>query len=807
MRKITATILSVLAFGVLASAGATAFAAQKTLAVTVAAEGNAKSVAPQTSLLSPTDYSQYLALQAPTDVTVFDGNFGIADGAKIYVYNAALKTYFCYDGHSSKIAKLQFDDNGNLYFSDNNGAIYRLSLDSLYCGAPVAERLDNVMCSTFLIQGDYLFYTTTVIQGTKISAYSLTEKTSRALVEGLQTMNTPLAYGKNGIYYITESEEDRNLSVLYALDPITGNVLPITTLPARISSMAIADNLFCFTTKNGDFYAYNHTELYASEMLDEVVPVFTETSGFGAICSVSGSAYAVYNNAIRQFSVGEACFTDFEICSSSDSKHRLNGANELCLNDGRLFIADDGNRRISVYNVSTAEFGEPIPTEIPTPYLASYGDTLLVSADSQAILYNVSAKEYGETELVLDETKIKGNVVGATSVYNRYYVLTDSNHCYTFRAENGVWTYSESKKDLNSCPTALTSDIYGALYVAYDNDSVYRFTENELLSASTGTKILQGLPDSTKIAVDYETNLYALANNALHKFTANEQGQYTETDVFSPEYTLVNDQNPRLASFAFGIEENASYLLYAGNYLVQTDELQLPTVNPIPVGDAAEQIFGNSTGAFGIITVREDSILIEFDVTQLSSASEFPYVAFERCEASKTALKIGTVDGYNLLIVAESDGYAAYLGRISDCDEIAETDYRKTYAENEIFIGYLTNDVSTYKYPYLTELLTLSKAKRGETVRVVGEIGLLDHVYYEVIYATETGETRGYIPKNYIMKFDGIPPQTQEITLGDTAPNDDNVWRLVYITLGTGAICILIDFLLLKRKKHEDENE
>lgn len=804
MRKITATILSVLALGVFATAEATVLFAQNSPVFTANAETAVESFTPNASLLSPIDYSQYLALEHPADVTVHEGNFGIADGTRIYVYDAALQSYFCYDGHSSKIAKLQFDSKGNLYFSDDNGAIYRLDLASLTAGAPIVERLDNVMCSTFLIHEDSLFYTTTVIQGTKISAYSLTDKTSVPLVQGLQTMNTPLAYGKNGLYYITESDEDRNLSVLYALDPITGNVLQVTTLSARISSMAIADNLFCFTTKNGDFYAYNHTEVYASTLLEDVAPVYVENNGFGAICSISGSAYTIYENTVKQFSVNEASFTGFEICSASASKHRLNGASELCLNDNRLFIADDGNTRISVYNVSTAEFSEPIPSTISSPYLASYGDTLLVSAASQAILYNVSASEYGETELSLDETKIQGNVVGVTSVYNRYYVLTDSNHCYTLQSENGVWTYTESKKDLNSCPTALTSDIYGALYVAYDNDSVYRFTESELLSTATGTKILDGLPASTKIAVDYETNLYALSGNALHKFTENEQGQYIKTEVFSADYALVNDPAPQLSSFAFGIEENAAYLLYAGNYLVQTDELQLPIVNPIPVGDAAKQIFGNDAGAFSLTTVRKDAILIEFDVNRLSTATEFPYVAFERCEAPKTALKIGEVDGYNLLIVAETDGYAAYLGRISDCEAIAETEYRVNYTENA-FVGYLTNDVEVYKYPYMTKLLTLANAKRGETVRVVGEIGMLNYAYYEVVYTTEAGEVRGYIPKNYVMPFEGIPPTTQTLTLGETEANDDNVWRLAYIVLGTGAICILVDFLLLRRKKEEDD--
>ncbi|MBR2623251.1 MAG: hypothetical protein IKD15_03400, partial [Clostridia bacterium] len=91
---------------------------------------------------------------------------------------------------------------------------------------------------------------------------------------------------------------------------------------------------------------------------------------------------------------------------------------------------------------------------------------------------------------------------------------------------------------------------------------------------------------------------------------------------------------------------------------------------------------------------------------------------------------------------------------------------------------------------------------------LLGEVKKLNHEYYEVSYKAENGETvTGFIPKNYVLLFDGSVPTSETVTYGNTEDDTDTVWRFAYISLGFGAIGILIDFLLLRKSKKNDESE
>ena len=90
---------------------------------------------------------------------------------------------------------------------------------------------------------------------------------------------------------------------------------------------------------------------------------------------------------------------------------------------------------------------------------------------------------------------------------------------------------------------------------------------------------------------------------------------------------------------------------------------------------------------------------------------------------------------------------------------------------------------------------------RGALVTLTGEIDKLDHPYYRINYVDENGKTQtGYIPKSYVTPVSGsTAPETD--VYGGEGNNADDIWRMVYIILGFGAICILVDFLLLRKPK------
>ncbi|MBR2441977.1 MAG: hypothetical protein IKB20_02810 [Clostridia bacterium] len=747
-------------------------------------------------LIAPSSYEEYLPLEKPACYTASEDYTAIADGNLLYLFDKAEERYFCYDEYTKSIESVQFGEDGNLYFLSGYN-VYSLSVDGLKTETASAQRLTEVTCDSFLIEDGAIYY----IARKEICAYSLANGETRTLrVEG-RDIERPLAYTEGVLYYLCKTADAENPYTLYALNLKTGSVNPITDFTHPFTSMAVANNLFCFTTEsNESFYAYNYTELTASEHASSIAPVTKAEGGYTYLSSYGGTVYTVYKNTVKGYSVENAEFTDFEISASSSSTHRLNNADELCLSGETLFIADNGNQRISVFDTKTGAFKTPFVTELINPYLAAYKDTLLAASANKAVLYNL--KSNGAPLFTLDG--IEGNIVGAVSVYGRYYILTDDNHCYALKAENGEWSVTQTKKQTHALyAKAFTADVYGSLYIAYDNDAVYRFNEKELFTPeASGTKILEGVQNPKKLLVDYETSIYALSEGTLQKYALNGD-DYQVSGSYTPDYGLVYDHAPCLASFTFGVDEEVSYFLYAGDYLVKSDELNIPKVNPIPVGNAAELIFGALNEGYELVQVETESILIEFDLSALQEATQFPYIAFERSQDTLTAIKLCEESGYAVLAIPQEKAgeYRTYLAQLSACTNIAQSDYFMPYESTKT--AYITNDIPLYKFPAMNAHFSAHGLKRSDTVTLLGEISLLEREYYQVLIQTDGGALTGYIPKAYTTLFDGSTPHTEEIVFGGE-PLQDELWRSVYILLGFGAICILVDFLILKKPKNDE---
>ena len=790
-----ATILSVTAFTALSITGtAGIFACGKTSLSARADTVSAK-------LLCPDTYAQYLALQSPSSVAIADGYLAITDGNTLYVYDESDNTYRAFTADTDKINNVCFDNAGNVYYLADL-FVYKLPLTSLQAGTPSPEKLSDFGCSGFIIEGSSLYYTT----GNKIGAYSLTDGTIKTLKAEADPIGSALSFFNDTLYYFCESSGQNVLHAIHPNEAGSDADTFVTAFPMQVRSVAIAGNQFCFTTRNGDFYAYNHTELRASEHLDLVTPLQKDTGDYVSLGGYNDKVYAIQTKTVRLYATEDTKFTDYEISASSSAPHRLSGATDVCLLEDKLLIADSGNGRISVYDTNEESFMTPIETDQTSPRLSAYGDTVLVSSSS-AVLYSLSDKNYGKTLSTLTDEEIEGNIVGSVSLYDRYYLLTDENHCYVLSKESSSWQWTETEKQITRRATAFTADVYGSLYVAYDNAAIYRFTETEFLSTDgNGEKLLDGLLEADKLAIDYATNLYALSGGVLQKYIPATNG-YIPAETFAPDYNLVKDDAPTLRSFAFGVEENETYLLYTGDYLVKTDELSLPTVMPVPVGNAATDLFAKETANFALTKISKGAILIEFDLATLPAAEYFPYVAFERCNEEVIAVRMGTENGYAILAVQgkNTNKHKTYLALESDCSDLALDEYKTVH--EQALAGHLINDVSLFKFPCLTQQLIITDLPRGKRVTIIGEINNLGHGYYEIRYTTETGEQIGYIPKVFITLFDGSSPTPETTVIGNTDADKDSVWRMVYLILGLGAIGILIDVLLLRKEKPEDQDE
>lgn len=774
-------MISLLACTAFASAGTAFLHTQNTHVAS--ADENAT-----TKLISPSSYEEYLPLVSPSSVSVTENGMLIADGNSLYLYDRAEQTYFRYT-HTGAITKAELSASGKVYFLSSL-RLYELSIEGVKRG----ENATLVsVCYDFTADNETLYYYDNA--QTILSS----DGKSIPLPYSLQS-GSPLTF-KDGLLYCVCKNTSNGLCTAYAVNPQTNSVTPITSFPQPLLSMALTDNQLCAVTENGTFYAYAQAELSVNEL---PAPIMQAEGGYSYLAPYQDCVYAIGESSVYEYETESASFTEYEIGSSSASPKRFHGASDLYLSETKLFIADTENDRITVYDTETSDFEAWIQTDLTISHLVSYADTLLACSESELVLYNLNEKRYGEELLQL--TDVNGTIIGIAEVYNRYYALTDTNVCYMLTQENGVWSYAEMQKNTVSLRSkALTSDVFGSLYVLYDNHKVYRFTEQEFLTAdASGTKVLDGLESAEKLALDYHCNLYALSKGTLTKYALTD-GFYTQSEQYTPDYDLVYDENPTVCSFAFGVRNEYAYLLYEKDYLVKTDEFEIPTVSPIPVGNAKELLFGEkATQAPALVQIAEGAILIEFNAEALQTETTFPYTAFARAKNLTTA-KLGEEGDYTIISARneQTGEYKTHLVRSEYCTPLSLSDYYTDFGESGK-TGYISSDIPLYKYPYLTDILTVVDVPRGAQVTLLGELIQLDYAYYYAQVETETGVKTGYIPKDFINSFEAQTPQPETVILGEETANTDAVWRVAYLLLGGAIICILVDFLLLRKPKNKE---
>ncbi len=729
-------------------------------------------------LILPASYEQYLPLSAPSDVSVTAGYTAIADGNCIYLYNRSSGTYSRYehtanaDPENNIIEELQFSEDGSLYFRDVSLYLYELELPSM------TQKKTSLVCNSFTIFSDVVYFT----NASQILRTTLDNLDSAAGIPIVSNISSKPALAQdNGVLYYTEGGK-----ILCRADD--SGFLRKLTDSETIVSLAVYSGILYYTDTAKTLYVY---DLTASRVISSY------QGGYSALSVWDGLIYAVCDDRIRQYSPETAAFTDYEICASSPAENRLSDAGALYLADDLLFIADNGNSRVSVCDAETGTIGAVSVTQEVT-LLASDGKTLAAANGSALSLYDLGAPETP----VYTFNNFQSGLVGAACVYGTYYFVTDNNYFYRLSAgEDGQWTLDNAPKpSLSYTARLLASDIYGDLYVAFSDGSVCRFTESEFLDSSvTGERICNIPVLSGQMAVDYERTVYALSDNRLYR-CAKDQTAYPlgRTAVYS------QTEDTPVLSFAFGVEDGGVYLLYEGDFIVQTREITLPTVRSIPVNGADAPIFSEESARFSVVRTNPNSLFVAFDFETLNGAEFFPYLGYSRESQTHTALKLGETELYNVLAVFDENSrtYSTALVLKTSCEELPEEEYLKEPVGFTDGKGYLTNGLSLYKYPYLTDLLTVCSLPKNAEVTVLGEIDTADYRYYYISYTDGDGTVRtGYVPKPYVTPFDGSPAQSQPANFGGKGVDWDSIWRMVFLLLGTASICVLTDYMILRRRK------
>lgn len=772
-------------------------------------------------LLFPDSYEEYLPLQNPLDIAVSESYKAFADDNIIYLFDKANGVYQAYkhnvfsDEINNTVTRLQFDKAQNLYFLDANTSLYRLD-KSQFSNFSTAQATDTgFVCSTFIIQEDTLFFTnvTTKTQLSKVPLATLDKQSVVLLQDDLSSKPT-LAFWNGDLYYTNAGK------YVHKINPDA--VMPIPTSVGYFShelvSMAVNGGSFICTDINGTFASYDLNAFANNIDANKIPALCLEEGQYSALTSFGEYVYAVQGDAITRYLIHEQTFDEtYSVCTNSNKENRLRQAEETLYVDGTLYIADNGNQRISIYDTQNGNLKTPVRTDVMSKYLASDNQTLLIANEKQLVLYSLDANTYGEILFTYDVSA--DSLTGVAHVYGKYYCSTKNNRYFTIEykvnedTNQSVWAITkDTSKTYTRQTEALTTDAYGHLYTLYST-SVYRYSEEEFLANSnqTGEQIINNLPTGTKrIAVDYERNVYALTDTSVFVFKRQVNADSTETylpaeEILCDSGDVYSQTSPTLTAFAFGIEENLTYLLYDGNYIVVSQELALPTVKNIPVNAVDKQIFSEETAEFTVLKTDKYALFIEFDLNALKDKETFPYLSYHREEAQHTVLKLGSVSGYHLVALfnTQTHRYNTYLLLQSACQALNTEDYQIVYKENEQKNGWLTNEVKLYKFPYLNPLFTASQLPRDCMVTLLGEIGGLDHEYYQVAYQQNGVTKTGFIPKTYVLPYNPLEEKSESTEIGTADSNTDAIWRFAYILLGLSAIAVLVDFLILRKRDEE----
>ncbi len=689
------------------------------------------------SLFLPSSFEQYLELSSPSVAAISKGYIAIADTASsggdiLYLYDREMKAYTRFDFPSGQtVTGLGFAGE-RLFLSTRSASIFFYEYDF----SQNALIKLGINCTTFCTDGDTLYTASIGGQGTTIAAYPVaslredSEPTPTALVDVQEQYTTPNMTVLDGKLYCAFGS-----AVYYSSgDGFTLDASDWLTEPSvRIHSVAALSGRLYFAAEEGLYQRGQTKPLLAAKDIKKLF-------------SYGDELYAIQGSSVKRIALSEggAAFTGYEIASASSSENRLSGAVDSARGGDLLVTADRGNGRVSVYDFATGSFAQITggddfsPTHVAT-------DGTIIAAVSQNTVYTCTYREGAEMTFTATDAAPSNEIRGLACVYGEVYFVT--GNAYGKVGAEPVF------HDSCGAPAALASDVYGELFVVYNDRSVVKFSETAFLDKdAAGDTLGFTLPEGySSLRADFEGNLYYLLGSALCR-----NGDETIATVDESDFVYTMSEGSPLA-FALGYEDDEVYFLF-GEYIVATNggALDIPTLREIKAGDIGKNIFSTHAGDGLFLNIPAGTVGIRTDLSALrEDAPEcFPYEFYFRTEEAAQGILLGMQNGYALVTVYEvgenSRAFTTSLFRLSGVEELLlPTDSYWAEADET---AYLTSDVSAYFFPCLPAALADQRLSRGTSVHVVATVSAPDLLEYALIEFAKDGEAtaRGYVPCDYL---------------------------------------------------------
>ena len=333
----------------------------------------------------------------------------------------------------------------------------------------------------------------------------------------------------------------------------------------------------------------------------------------------------------------------------------------------------------------------------------------------------------------------------------------------------------------SATPTGLTCDLYGTLYVSYQDGSASAFTEEQFTAGGTGEDTgISVAPGATSLKADFEGNLYYLVGGDLYR-----NGElFAQAD--GSAFTYSASEKPR--SFALGFEDDAVYFNF-GNYIVVSDASTeqapgplagIPTLGEIAESGAREASFSLHEEEL-LVTVAARSVGIRTDISAFrgGESAYFPYCGYERSSKARAGLLLARTPedagGYSLVLFPEEDGsYTAYLYKTSSVTTEEEA------LRGESGTRWISNDVDACFAPCLESALSADVLPRGQAVTVKGYFTAPDREYALVEYEQSAdgaarATVRGWVPASYLSEVSPSLAAGEQYTFAYLKSNEEGV--------------------------------
>ncbi len=712
----------------------------------VKANAQTSDITSANSLLSlPVSYDQYLNLESPSSVAFADEYFAVADSNKIYIYSRASGTYKTYvheynnDSRLNLISQINFADGNKLYFTDTSNYLFKID-----CGTLGVSRT-AISCSVFNIFDGTVYFSTISLGKVTIAATSLLSPSPESAVtyDSYPGNAPPALYNDNGnLFYVDK---------FYLTDYSKQSVIKLPLDNDSVTSMVSVNGTMYLCDTEGTLTVYDY---------NTATVIKTIEGNYSYASAHNGFVYLVNGNCVEQLNMTDNSLTNYRICSSSDAVDRLSSASDAVLFDDKLFIADATNKRISVYDEIKEEY-YCFSTDYTPVSLSADSSTLAVNSGGALTVYTVD----GEKLYTFDNLSGGESFQSVTNVYGVYYAVTSNNSfCKIYKdEETGEYAGEKISKRLTAVGKEIASDLYGNIYVYCADNSVIKFSEENVMQSSSSGSFYFSFPQSVSgFSSDYAGNVYGLNGNTLYSSNGDTATFSSEGCVYQPM------ANP--VKIVFNFESNKAYSLYK-NYVTVTYALPIPGLNNIPTQDVDKEIFKKECADLEVLKINKNAVLVAFDLNELYGAGAFPFTGYTRLKEERQAIKLGETDDYYIVSLFNDDT-KKYTANIVIKDYCEIIDPSTCLSQPDGFDngkGYTTNAVSLYKYPYLAEQLTIITLQRSDGVNILGEITLNGGVDYDYSYVSviKDGEVfTGYVPSRYLIPVENTSGSSQVISYG-----------------------------------------